>query len=87
MKTGEFGLMCSLITLSASRQVSAGVFDDVKVWWHLGYDASSITTPDGIELTKSVPITSGGPPYGNMAIVMVPATRTTTRHHDRCQVT
>lgn len=104
MKTGKLVLMNSLISIFTICQASAGVFDDVKIWWHLDYDANndgivqvnelrdqtdwgthatpgasghhavSITTPDVIKWTNNVPITSGGLPYGNMAIVMAPAT-------------
>ncbi|MDD2600993.1 MAG: hypothetical protein PHO37_17510 [Kiritimatiellae bacterium] len=105
MKTNRVGVLLLLSTLAAS-QTLAGVFDDVKMWWHLDYDANNdgivqvdelrdqtdwgttttkgntgyhalnIDTPDAIAWINNVPITSGGLPYGGMAIVMAPVTNT-----------
>ena len=82
----------------------AGVFDDVKLWWHLDFDSNSdgiaqldeirdqtdwgdlttkgssghhaynMSTPDSIDWTNGVPITSGGLPYGDMALEFQPQT-------------
>jgi len=39
-----------------------------------GNHAANIATPDTIDWTNGVPITSGGLPYGGMAIVLQPVT-------------
>jgi hypothetical protein len=95
---------CLLFSVCICNHLSAGVFDDVKLWWHIDYDANSdgivqvdelrdqtdwgtlatpgenghhalnLATPDTINWTNNVPITSGGLPYGDMAIEFQPVT-------------